>query len=439
MIAFLRVTITGIILCVLLQDAAAQNLSVDDAVRMGLEQNARVMAARAQVSEAEAAHRAARSALLPSVEARASYTRLSDNIPEAEFALPGFDTTFTLLPVELNRYHSEVSVEQPLFAGGRIANTVRAARRQAEAAEIMAMQEQADVAFEIRRAYWALFEARLASDLIDASIAQMDAHLRVVDAQVREGLLLRGDLLTAHTRRAELRLDRLDAQNASDLARIELNRLIGRPLSAEIQLTAEYDAAALPSVDAMIADVAEAHPSVAALERRVEALQAMHRATTGAWLPEVAAVGRYVYARPNQYFFLQQDEFRASWEAGVAVRWSLFDGGRRSAETAQARARVTEAEARLEDLRDQLAVLLTQRHLEAMRAEEAVAVSAEAVAAAEESFRITRVNFREGVVLSSDVLDAEQAYLAAKMRQARALTDQARAHAAMLNALGRVW
>lgn len=420
-------------------EARAQQLSVDEAVRLGLEQNARIRAARADVAEAHAARRAARASLLPSVEARASYTRLSDNIPEAEFALPGFDTTFTLLPVELNRYHSEVSVEQPLFAGGRIVNQARAARYQADAATIQASQEEAAVAFEIRQAYWRLYESRSVSSAIDAALTQIEAHIREVEARVREGVTLRGELLAARTRRSEILLDQIDAENAAEISRLELNRLIGRPLSADVNMAPDAAVDEMPPLFSLLETTLDTHPSIEALERQIQALEAMHRATRGTWLPEVAAVGRYVYARPNQYFFLEQDEFRASWEGGVALRWSLFEGGRRGAETAQARARITSAEARLDELREQVEVMLTQRHMEARRSALAIEVAAESVQTAEEALRVARVSYREGVVLGSEVLEAEQAYFAARTRWARALADRAIATAALLNAVGRVW
>ena len=117
----------------LVQVAPAQtgrSLTAAEAVRLGLDQSPQVQAAREQASAAYAGYRRARSARLPSLNTQASYTRLSDNIPEISFStdfLPGVDTTFTLAPVALNRYYTEISLEQPLFTGGRIHYGIRAA------------------------------------------------------------------------------------------------------------------------------------------------------------------------------------------------------------------------------------------------------------------------------------------------------------------------
>src|SRR5690625_7088913 len=136
----LRICILTVLACSLATEAGAQPISVDEGVRLRLERNTQVRAVRAEADAADAGRRVARASLLPSIDVRASYLRLSDNIPEAEFSFRGSDSPLTLLPVELNRYHSEISIEQPLFSGGRIAGQARAARLQRDAGALQARQ-----------------------------------------------------------------------------------------------------------------------------------------------------------------------------------------------------------------------------------------------------------------------------------------------------------
>src|SRR5690606_9996613 len=96
-------------------------------VNLGLEHSIRLRATRAEVKEAAAVFEGAKAGRLPSIQGQASYMRLSGNIPDVDFAVPGMDTTFTLLPVELNRFYSELSIHQPLFSGGRLNSQIEAA------------------------------------------------------------------------------------------------------------------------------------------------------------------------------------------------------------------------------------------------------------------------------------------------------------------------
>src|SRR5690625_7295150 len=106
----LRICILTVLACSLATEAGAQPISVDEAVRLGLERNTQVRAVRAEADAADAERRAARASLLPSIEARASYLRPSDNTPEAEYACPGPDTTLTPLPAAPHRHPSETSI-----------------------------------------------------------------------------------------------------------------------------------------------------------------------------------------------------------------------------------------------------------------------------------------------------------------------------------------
>lgn len=422
------------------QGQNATELTVEESVKMGLEHNYQLRVAEAEAEEAEAAYRQTQSGRLPSVTGQASYMRLSDNIPEVSFRPPGSDTTFTILPIELNQFHSEVSVEQLLFAGGRLNKQIDAAENQAESARLMQDQEKANVAFEIREAYWNLYHAIATNEATKTALAQVDEHLKNVRNRLDAGTALRTDLLSAQTRRSEVLLDQVDSQNQVRVARLELNRLIGlSPLEETQPVPPEQSAAVAYGIDELTEQALELRPELGALSRQVNAQEAEIDAKQGEWFPEISLVGRYVYARPNQYFFAQQDEFRGTWEAGVRLQWNIWSGGQRSAETSRIRARLNSSEAQLARMKEQVTVEVTRRYLELERAAEAIDVAAQSVESAEETFKSAQVQFGEGTALSEQVLDAEQAFRNAQASYARAVADFKIAQASILNSLGQVW
>lgn len=430
------------LLCLLpLAELHAQEvLTPEESVERALEEHGLLRSTEAEAREAEAALREARSTWWPSISTQASYTRLSDNIPAIEAEFPGLDTTFAIAPVELNRYHAEVSIEQPLFTGLRRLSQNQAAEHRAGAAREEVDRQRSVVAFETRQAYWSLFEARARLEALEASLEQVEAHLEDVRRQQEVGAALERNVLAAQTRRSEVLLDRVEAENAVRSARLELIQLTGLPADAELELSAEPDGEPPEaSLDELVAEARSEHPELSALREEVSALESDRRSAGRQWLPEAALTGRYLYARPNQYFFTEQDRFRPSWEAGVVFRWDLWDGGRRGAETEQASARLEGARARLEHVEERLEAEVTRRYLDAEGAREAVEVARETVDEAEESFRVVQQQFETGAALSTDVLEAEAALRAAQSREAAAEANYATARAGLLNALGRIW
>jgi outer membrane protein TolC len=424
----------------LLQAQAGRDLTVDETVRLGLENNPRLRAAAADINAARAGYRQARAALLPALRAQGSFTRLMSNVPDVEFRLPGFDSAFTFQGIERNRYYAELSVEQPLVTALRLRQEARAAAHELEAASADAGQERADLAFEIRRTYWNLRRANAQRAALNTSLAQVDEHLKDVRNRLEAGTALRKDLLAAQTRRSEVQLEILEADNAVRVGQLELNRLIGLPLDTRVRpiATVAVDSAIAP-LETLTAQALSERPQLVALGEQVNALRAEVRAAESTRLPELDFISRYVYARPNPYFFSVQTRFRSSWELGFSARWDIWQGNRKSAVTSEARARVQAAEARLADVRTEVAVDVARQQLEVVRATEAITVAAQAVTEGEESFRVARQQFTEGVALSSDVLDAEQALRRAQARRAQSEADYAIARAALLAAQGRVW
>ncbi len=432
---------------------AVRELTVDECVRLGLAGNASVRAAGADAAAAQASYGQVRASRLPAVRAQGAYTRLSSNIPAVEFTLPGSDSTFVFQGVELNRYDAQLTVEQPLFTGLQLTHRVRAARREADAAALDAEQARADVALEIRRAFWSLYRAEVVRASVAAAAADVEAHLQHVRNQLTAGAVLTRDLLAAETRRAEVLLARVQADNAVRVGQLELNRLIGLPLETPVRPLVRLDADSIVAAgDATSGATAErvptaeaaqdplgGGPQLAALAARADALRAQLRAVQGSRLPQLNLIGRYSYSRPNPYFFMEPDRFHHTWELGVSASWDLWSGGRTGAQAAEASARVQAAEARLADARAQVAVEVARQRLEVTRAAEAMDAARRNVDTARESFRVARQQFDEGAALSSDVLAAEQAYRDAQANRAGATADHAIARAALLHALGRVW
>ena len=420
--------------------AAQEDLTVEESVRLGLEHNAGLRAAEADAAAAEAVYEQARAGRLPALRSQASYTRLSDNIPAVEFMLPGLDSTLTVQAVELDRVHAEVSLEVPLLTQLRLRHESRAAEHGMSAAELLAEQERADVAFAIRRAYWALYRATAVRAMTDAAIERVETHVGEVRSRLAEGAALNRDLLSARTRRSEVLLERVEAENAVRVARLELNRLIGLPLDTPVRATSEVEVVAPePAPTIPTPAVVGERPEIGALREQVGGLREEWRAARATRYPDLDFIGRWVYARPNPYFFADQDAFRSTWELMLSARWSIWEGGRVRARASEARSRLEAAEARLAETRERVAVEVARLRLEVERATEAMGVAAENVGEAEESYRVVRQQFAEGVALSSDVLDAEEALRRANARRAEARADYAIARAAVLNALGRAW
>jgi outer membrane protein TolC len=121
----------------------------------------------------------------------------------------------------------------------------------------------------------------------------------------------------------------------------------------------------------------------------------------------------------------------------VNVSWSLWDGGRRRAEQAEAAAGTRAVEARAGEFDRQVAFEVRQRWLEADSSRASIEAADDGVRAAVEARRVLRERYAAGVATSTEVLDAETAVLQAELDRTRAVSNARLARARLDRAIGQ--
>ena len=234
-------------------------------------------------------------------------------------------------------------------------------------------------------------------------------------------------MLTVATRVSQQRTLLLDAQNQRDGARAVLARLIGARVDADFEPEAALAEGALPvPATAQVIDLA-AHARGARADRqallfRVQGADARIDAARSGNRPSIAIAAGYDYARPNPVIFPRQDVWNTSWDAGINVSWTLWNGGRTGAEVAEAKQQAAATRERLAEFDSQIALEIRQRQLDLTTAEAQVRTAGEAVAtAARSQARRPGARVRPASATTTDLLDAQQDQLEAELQRTRAL------------------
>jgi outer membrane protein TolC len=253
------------------------------------------------------------------------------------------------------------------------------------------------------------------------------------------GLVPPNEIASAEAQESRSRMLAIEARNQRDVAMADLARLAGLSPGQAIEPVAVLDApgAAASSIDPLFADARESRDERRAFTRRIEAASEMRDAAASARLPTIAIAGGVDYARPNPRIFPRADRWDDSWDAGINVRWSLWDGGRTAADVAQAAGAIEIARQRLAEFDSVLAVEVRQRALDLESGRAAVAAAADAVRAATEARRVVAERYQAGVIAQIEVLDAEYALLQAELDRTRALAGVRLSEARLARAIGQ--
>lgn len=420
--------------------AAAQeslSLTLSEALERARSSSPRIDQLEALREAAAAGLAGARAERMPRVDLSAGYTRNSD-VPEFALTLPGIGSR-TLFPNIPDNWRAHAGLTLPLWTAGRIEGGIAAAGRQLQAAGLDVTGAQSDLLLETRNAYWSLVTARESARVLAEAVESYEAHLTDARNRFDLGVAARNEVLSVQVERDRAELSRLAAENAAEVTNANLVRLTGLPPGTRIEPVEPLDAPAASDkeVEALVAAAEEARPELAALQQRIEAARATVGIRRSGNRPQAGLSLGYDYARPNPRILPPRDEFEGTWSAGISVSLTAFDGGRTAAAVAQAEAQVAALESQLEEARRGLRLEVTTRLLELRNARATLAVASGTIVAARENLRVARDRYREGVIPSSELLDAETALLRAGLDQTEAVTRVQVALARLERAAGR--
>jgi outer membrane protein len=418
-------------------------LSVDEAVARALTASPRLARLSALEAAAEAQARGARAERWPQVDLGAGYTRRSE-VPELAIFTPTDDPAqpvqrVVVFPNIQDNWRLRASLALPIWTGGRIAGQIDAAAQSQAASGEDLRAGRADLVLETKRAFWSLVTARESVDVLQETIRAYEAHLEDARNRERFGMAARNEVLAVQVERDRVELEQLQAEAARDVAEADLRRLLDLPPVVHVEPKEPLEAAATPppDVEALVAEAQAGRAERKALAARVAAADAISTAERGARLPQVAVAGGYTYANPNRDIVPPTADWKDTWDVGVGLTWSVFDGGRRSAAEARARAQADAAREQLREMDRAIRLEVTQRTLELRTAERRVTVADRGIESARESRKVAQDRYREGVIPSSELLDAETALERAELARTEALAAARLAAAGLDRAVGR--
>jgi outer membrane protein TolC len=383
--------------------AGAAPLGIEDAIQLAWSGNPALRASAGAVEAARADAERARDSRWPTLSLQARGVRTDEpmmafglKLDQGQITQADFDPARLNAPPAIGGFGGGVSVQLPLFMGGRLVAGQHAAEAMATAEALSDVRRREEVAVAIVEAY---FGAQVAEEGVRHA-EDLLAHARETERFVRErnaqGLALDADLARATAFRAQAEADRAAALQRRDSARSALVLLAG-DAARDAELTTPV-AAVAPAPAASPAP--DARPDVDAARLRRDAAEQGVTAARGSLLPSLFAQASAETMRTSDLADGQR------WTTlGVVARWDLSLADGRAVKAARARARAA-ADA-----------LAWQERVAAREADEGrravetadgrVRAAEEAVAASESARALRLARHRQGLLPLTDVLDAE--------------------------------
>src|ERR1035441_5111511 len=380
---------------------AQDALSLSEAVRLAIRENASVAGTSEGARASETRIAQASAGMLPKINYAESFAR-SDNpvfvfsslLTQHQFGAENFSIGPLNRPDFLNNFQSQVTVDQPLYDAGQTRNAVKSA----ELAQKMTGEEQRlvqmNVISGVARAYYGAVLAAENLKAADQAVGSAEADLKRAEAVRAAGMSTDVDVLSIRVHLAAVTEQRIDRAADVDVAQAALNDALGLPLDTPHTLTTPIEALKLPdlALEAIEGSASASRPEARQTHLATSLAQTQADGARSAMLPQVSFRGAFEADR--QRFV---DRGGVNWLAAISLRWNLFNGSADKARIAETGHLVKRAE--FDEQRTDSAIRLQVRRAYAglKAAQQRIQVATAAIAQAEESLRITQNRYEAGM------------------------------------------
>lgn len=389
--------------------------------------NQTLKAADARYREARALIQVSRSALYPTISTAPaiSTNRLSANSPGGTRA------------GDYGEYSLPIDVNYELDAWGRIHRSITAAREQAQASAADIETIRLSLHAELAADYFELRSLDAQKKLLDETLVAYQRALELTQNRFDGGLSSRAEVAQARTQLETTRAQDIGVGVERATYEHAIAVLMGRTPET-LQLAPAPLSSAPPVIPVGIpSQLLERRPDIAAAERRAAAANEQIGIARAAFFPDLllTATGGLLGGTPVNWL-VWPSRF---WAVGPSMLQTIFDAGRRHAQSESALASYDEAVANyrqaalnaFQDVEDNLATL---RVLEDQAKAQRVAVEA-----AQQSLALSLNRYKGGLVTYLEVTTAQGIALQNQSTEVDILRRRMDASVLLIKALGGGW
>lgn len=373
---------------------------------LAAQRDAQLQQAQAQFAADQELLNQAKSVLLPTISAQASYQQNDYSIP---------------VPIAAKESQQQkLQLNQPLFDAASFARYEQA-KSLVQQAETVYLLSQQQLMLRLSQSYLDVLKGQQLLSFAQAQLASTEKQRDQIDAGVKVGLTNPIDLLEVQARYDMALADVSQATNLLAISQENLARLIGQPVPVLKSLALDTKLPSLMESPEQLSQTgAQGNLNLRLNQRKVQASEQQVNATRAAHYPTVSLQASMSNLDSRTQFFNSPYQTNS---IGVVVNVPLYAGGMvtsqvRQAEqqrlAAQAGLRYADEQAKLDVLSLAKTVQMAQSRLQALR--QAVTSNEAFLQAAEEGNRV-------GLKSLVDVLNARTLLYKAKQDLANALFD----------------
>ena len=388
--------------------ASSQELTLDQAISLALQNNRQIKIAQLGVSKSEHDAQAMKTYRFPQLKLNMMQgqllTKINFSFPPGSLGdFPGIgpfppvttDITTPRRPFTL----IQAGANQPLSQLYRIGLGVDAKKLDIEVAKAQLSMQEQGIVNEVKKTYYNTVQAQSALTATEETIALLKEMNRIAENGLKEQVILKSDLLDAQAGLAKAEQQETTLQDTLATLKEKMNDLLARDIETEftVSQTAEPQPWETDLATAR-AQALEQRPELREARLKAQEAEIDRRAKKSEYIPDISLSMNYL--SPFDIKFLPENIAAV----GVTVNWDVFDWGRKSQELASKKAVVEQARTAVDEAAEQIEVEVGQDFRKLEEARQQLHVADLELDADREKVRVALNKYDAKAILLKDLL-----------------------------------
>lgn len=342
-------------------------------------------------------------------------------IPSSVALIPKDAMTFDIH----NVFFGAVTLTQPVFMGGKIVAMNRITKYAEELARALHDNEAEDIIYAVDGAYWQVVSLKAKKKLADSYVSLLDTLYNNVNIMLQEGVATKSDLLSVAVKLNAAQVDQTKVDNGLVLSRMALAQVCGLPVNTVMTLEDEDIERVTPypvEQSYNMEDVYDRRQDVRALELGVKIYEQKKRVAMSSMLPNLAIVGAYSFSNPNMFDGFKK-RFDGAFSVGAMLTIPIWHWGGNYNNYRAAKSDMVISQLQLEDAKEKIELQVNQASFKAQESMKTYHMTETNLEKADENLRQALMGFKEGVLTTDNVMEAQTAWLKANSEKIDAEID----------------
>lgn len=344
------------------------------------------------------------------------------------------------VPVSKYGYGFGYHLDFNIYNGGRDKRSIKI-KQEEEIRNQHEFELQRDhIKYAIAIAYYDLYKFLQFQNFISTEITTEKKQLQTIEALNRNGLVLKSDVLRTAVKLSQLKLSYSDVEKKIQLAIQRLNMYMGResedPLNINDEEALNLNDEKYAAYEDYVTIALHKSPDYKITSSDIRLGELSIKQVKASLLPKISLYSRYNYTYPQVSFYPYSNDLWGYGQTGVKLIFSLDNLYKSKHSIAHARNLNDQQKEQANIKKDEITIQVKEAFLQRQQALESVENAEENIKQSTETVRVIRNSYLNQESLLTDLLDAENVLLEAKLTLTSAKVNLRLSHIRLLVTTG---